>query len=1072
MIASNSSRSSFPHASISTQPPASIVDPGATSVPEPSVALATQPTAQAPRHATAPPLGNFGGALAWPVPLSKSDEDAIITLLQDPDATLPGLPLVDARKGALGYLLSGSSVANADLNTPDITLQKLLGSSKAQALGQALQTRVNGIATATSCNDYLLAAIHLGLDPELRVARPNSVAGFDLAARQYWGKPASEVIDGLSRHLIEQGRATVQTANLAACLLLARTAPELLVKDVPASVTYGSLLWTQLVIATAKVEADSPGRAHTMSYAEVVAHADTLTGRGVGVQAAEQLALVNWGAANALLNVASAMPSETEMERVRTRYNRQLSTLTDACAAVQTPIPSRRAMALAKLKEHFPTLDPQVFELPALQKAWLNPGRPGAFPGLYSMLDIVMEGGKLNAQEHWLARDKRVPGEVFCQLYETGRLDVNDAFGAQYDKAIASHEQGHGGLVQYLISTLPVEDRNNFEYGALEFFRTDQYKIAGDFFSPQALHTRGHTLQVKTTLDGAVNIYELDTRNGSIKKQNYLIARYTPPYTAKNLESRDANIVSKTSLFDLPPGQYTEKPLPSVHLQSYGSGRSKAIGKVFVKALGLGNDDLLQQARGVTSFDQGRATDQAIGEFFLNLIPLRSAIVNFMNGRVADGLLDLSLDVMGLVTLGAGKAAQAGKALSKGVSTLGGLSKVARFVGATAIEMFNPFNGLGDLAMAGGYALGTVTRLAFAKGRESVNMLRGATGSYDVLKAASQQHGVAATGTFKAAGQSIEGGAVLKDGKWYGLDARTLQADGSPLEGFSPATRAVDGVIDVAPGNELSNALFANYGVVESKIAGVSRNAQGVYVGADGHLSHIRHTDDSGRTEVYEVREVTRTDDGAVQARIYHSNRQTPLVVQHVQGDQWQRLTARGGNGPSVKADLGPVIGGGGESTLYASLDGKSVYKDLHTKAATKIPDYATSEAHCLNTYYGAGFAEAMVEDGRSYIKMKRLDGIALDDVPKRSLPPVVRIWLDDALKGMEDKGIYHNDLHLNNFLYSLKDKKVYPVDIQSLSPEVLASDKFLHDMTLSDYARKKAQLQSDFNELVRAGDR
>ncbi|OYU06659.1 MAG: hypothetical protein CFE47_15110 [Pseudomonas sp. PGPPP1] len=64
-------------------------------------------------------------------------------------------------------------------------------------------------------------------------------------------------------------------------------------------------------------------------------------------------------------------------------------------------------------------------------------------------------------------------------------------------------------------------------------------------------------------------------------------------------------------------------------------------------------------------------------------------------------------------------------------------------------------------------------------------------------------------------------------------------------------------------------------------------------------------------------------------------------------------------------------------------------------------------------------------------------------------------------------KGIYHNDLQLKNFLYSAKDKKVYPVDIQALDLEVMAGDAFLRDMTLGDYQRKKTRLQSEFDELV-----
>ena len=51
------------------------------------------------------PLGNFGGGLSWPIPLSVADQSKIGTLVDKNTAGLPGQPLEDARKGALGYLL-------------------------------------------------------------------------------------------------------------------------------------------------------------------------------------------------------------------------------------------------------------------------------------------------------------------------------------------------------------------------------------------------------------------------------------------------------------------------------------------------------------------------------------------------------------------------------------------------------------------------------------------------------------------------------------------------------------------------------------------------------------------------------------------------------------------------------------------------------------------------------------------------------------------------------------------------------------------------------------------------------
>jgi len=274
----------------------------------------------------------------------------------------------------------------------------------------------------------------------------------------------------------------------------------------------------------------------------------------------------------------------------------------------------------------------------------------------------------------------------------------------------------------------------------------------------------------------------------------------------------------------------------------------------------------------------------------------------------------------------------------------------------------------------------------------------------------------------------------------------------------------VDGAIspaNIEPSRALSNTQFGNYKVPASSITGLTPDSRGVYVAADGHLSHIRHTDSTGLSAVYEVRQVTRTADGAVQARIYHNNRQTPLLVEHVQGDQWQRLGAQGGGLPSVKSDLGPEIGRGGEGIIYASLDGKSVYKDLGPTRLTTAEGHTDMEVVNLNKYYGEGFAVVMIDEGRKYIKMGRIDGIDLSQIEKGSLPASARSLLDDAFAEMEAKDIFHNDPQLKNFMYSARDNKVFPVDMDGLPAEFMVPG-------VSDvYYRSKEEARRKFNELL-----
>ncbi|SDZ38778.1 glycosyltransferase [Pseudomonas salomonii] len=746
----------------------------------------------ATRHLQTLPLGNFSGALSWPIPLSTQDKQAILDLLNAPDPALPDLPLTD-KTSVLGYLLSACSLSANDFKFTSSAVETLLGSAKAQALGQAIQTRLGGIATNTSVNDYLLAAIHLGLNPDsMGSPARNRVGGFDLGQRQYWNQPASVVIEGLGHHLVKEGRASAASADLAALMLLARSAPEYLVKDIPPTVTYGSVPWTQLAIAAAKLEVESPGRVLTMSYREVLAAADTTDVGASLAQHIQREALHNWGVVNGHL-AADTTPTAAQMRTVQNAFIAQQEALQATTLALATPIPMREDMGMELLRTKFPGVADEVFRAKNLTKAWLLPGRPGRFPGTYSMLDVVMHGDKVRNDdlEHWVTRDKRIPIIEFCTLSDSGALSVADTFTQRYTPAIAALEKGHAGMTQHLISSLPPEDRKNFEYGKLEFFHTDDYLIGLDL-STKTLTQKGHTLDVKITREGQVNIYRIDTRAGTVSKHNYLAHIYSPPYT--RLDSRDDNTLHRTVRFNPFEDEHTahakELPATAETPQVFDSERTRYIAKVLTKRLDLHGDDLLEHARGTTAYDTSRAADKAIGEFFLNMIPFRSAIINFTQGHIGDGLLDLGLDVIGLVTLGAGKAAHASKLLAKGVTGLKGAARTARFMGTVAIEALNPLGGAGDV-------LKGISRWAWSKGTKAFNALRGASGSYDLLKTASTQHGLAAMGTSKVAGHDLEMGAVFRGGNWHAFDAAKGVPYGAPLKNFQPTVAAANGEVKV-----------------------------------------------------------------------------------------------------------------------------------------------------------------------------------------------------------------------------------------------------------------------------------
>ncbi|KAF2407308.1 hypothetical protein SAMN04490179_3687 [Pseudomonas antarctica] len=334
-----------------------------------------------------------------------------------------------------------------------------------------------------------------------------------------------------SERTFKEGLATHSAAKLATHVLLASHAPQFLFKDITSNVKVGGVLWGQLTTAAAKIEAQTPGRVPNMTYAEVIAAAESLPARDIDVKLAQREVLKELGLGNGLLPVlqtrwtpingvlvpSTPEPTESQMEQARVAYNSRMQALVEASTALYTPLASRKEIALDCLKAEFPTLEPSVFEAQVLAKAYT--GRPGAGdPRMRSMLDSVMEGEALGHTYKWITNDRRVPIDAFNDFARSERFRAPEVFKTQFEASITAQKNGHHGMVKHLISQLSLADRENFEFGEIECSYEKHYKEAAG----NALVTVGreHTMFVKTTYNGERNLYEIDTTKGTIDKQN------------------------------------------------------------------------------------------------------------------------------------------------------------------------------------------------------------------------------------------------------------------------------------------------------------------------------------------------------------------------------------------------------------------------------------------------------------------------------------------------------------------------------------------------------------------------
>ena len=720
------------------------------------------------------PLGNLGGGLSWPIPMSMRNEKALLGTLRHYVAQHPNPAHIGVSLGVLEYLNSNQPPSGEAATDPAKALVAILTTPRAQALGQAIQTKLNGVATDTSVNEYTLTAINLALDPEsIDHAHPSAIASFNLAQEAHWGKPASAVVTSLSQHLIKKRKTSAAMASVGAYVLLARKAPELLIKDLPASVTYGSTAWLNLSIAAATIEAQTPGKVPNMTFAQVMSAAEGASLQDLSItQKAQSAALRVWGVVNGVISQAEAdRYNDADIDKVKTAFNQQANLRLEATGQIQTDMPSRKDIALAKLKERFGEDVPFEEKLltvkdtsqPYAQPLY-DPNRAPA--GHHSLLDIAMSGLD---QFSWETKDPRILDALEGKSLA---FDVNAVFNSQLSQAINSRKQGIGTTVKHLIAQLPLADRQNLEYGKLEFYQNNTYQL-GMGFTGRTLVEKNEQLLVKATGGSGETVYAIDLKQGSIT---------TVPGTVLTKErDRESNLVYPIEQF-LPtnaddtvwqPNNTAGNPLPVP--DSFSSNRTQSIADAFIEHLDIDNKDVVKQARGTTTYDQQMDVEEKLADFFLDLIPLRSAIVNFKNGNVLDGVVDLGMDIFGFVTAGAGAAAKIGNVAVKGFSATTKAVRVAKILGTTLIGELNPASGLGDLVQGGAKLIG-----------KGIDTIKKTSGAFNMARVIANEHGPITHGTFKIADQTFRADTIVSNGQRYAYDPAAMKPYGTPLADFNP----------------------------------------------------------------------------------------------------------------------------------------------------------------------------------------------------------------------------------------------------------------------------------------------
>jgi hypothetical protein len=798
-------------------------------------------------------LGNLGGALSWPVPLGEYEQKAVYSHfgynLKLPGLINDGTSLPDKR-GALGYLTKNMQFSASDLRDPLKVIEKIVNTPKARELESALQEKMGEQWQTSSPHDWVLTAIATTLDQE-SMFRPqlNHVAGYNLADDRFNGKPLETIKQGLADHLIKLRRVSAQMAPVAAHLLLARAAPELLVKDIPNNVTYGSTAWVALKAAVARIEAYSPGITAQMTFAQVLAQdaKDPISSSGQAIQSeTSRLALIEWGKLHGKLTPRqNGVYPQAQVEQTQKAFQDKVRVLQTALENLVAKVPTQRDAALEELKKKFGAELP--YDLPCFRDNsprgrnsgnLANPTQPN-----FSLLDFYLYDSPLSRYSNWVSDDARFPTRMINQLSslpdpKAKHQRLFNTYKKQYFDASAT-------IIKNQIASLPTEDRKNLEFGKLRVFTEGEVTKSTRYYPGGNIQSQDKTprqpqdkrsLIFQTERGGNLEFYEMSSQQGKITKRDDLKKNFKEGLQGdwiRDLKSSD-EVWKNTMIHEEPPtseqaSKQAASPLSVTTPDSFNSARSNYIGeRVTAHCINSHKfDELFQLTKEITTFDKENAKEAVIQGIVLALIPGATPLNNLLKGNFLEALGDVLSDGI-LYLTGAAFAKGAGAA---GLSRAAGRSGLSRAAGMTSRSF-----GRGVLGKKPSLPASNGPSSAGAKFANTRQLQQSGMNNAQFREFVKRSDVAEGTYQVGASAERIKATAILdeKTGHWFHYDASRGRPYGSKLDNFTPQTHrplSTDAAASSAPLNNFEKSLeFDNIIQMGSKMEDLK------FIGSEMHV--------------------------------------------------------------------------------------------------------------------------------------------------------------------------------------------------------------------------------------------
>ena len=710
-----------------------------------------------------PALGNHWGFLSTNIPLNADQRTEVSEFVKNQKGTHDSL---------LSYLAAGVTHLSSD---PEQALEQMLSTDQALEFATRLQTHMKGTTTATSLKQWLLTAMVLDLDPTAG-SQHKTVMGADLMGADNSGRSVDDIRERMNHSLIADRAIPANLAPIVSRLMLAGAAPQLLVSDVPKTVTLGSPQFYTFTAAVNQIEWIAPGATANMTYQQVMDlhRLQPISALETQIRSYAQMnPLLDWAAINN--GVDKDNYTLEQLKESQKALQARLQASAESISWLnKAEAPTRRAITLKVLREHFGA------DIDYESRYMVEGFAGGLISGRHYSIAEIYEAGRLD--EPWIQEGDHLDFNLVRSKAKQ-LPNINERFDNEIKADFAQRRRHTVTLFSDMLSNMNEEERNSLIWGDVQFLNvegagsgmvmTSAYKgVRRDFAVYPALQRiqRIADIDPSTALGEKVSL-EIDVeafKNGTEPRpgvKSDVVLKITDQHL---LDDNDEPWPLEVSL---PAHDKNDQSSPN-----YERDRLSKLAKVMVDSTYLNKTEFINLHRNWSTNTLETAVEPS--DFFKAIwhaLPGTNSIEDLYHGEFAQAGLDLGIDVaIYAATEGAGKLFSLASS---------GARWAASKVSAGFIEKFGAEE-------AEHIALKDMTAASSAESLNAVRRLQGTDVARQAPNAVVQEADLADRTVLRPGAEGrIRATTVVKNGERYAYNPLTMEAEGPALEWVVPEGR-------------------------------------------------------------------------------------------------------------------------------------------------------------------------------------------------------------------------------------------------------------------------------------------